>query len=71
MQERYTRVTVTLSPDEAAALIQTAQGNFRHPRDQARYMLRSALGLTDPPRNEARECARVAETGGALPLVQS
>lgn len=67
----YERLTLVLEPAEMAALRQAARLELRKPRDQARHMLRVAL-LTDPPRNEVRECAKVVETtGGALPLVQS
>ena len=48
MQERF-RVTVPLSKQEFVALSLAAQGDYRNPRDQARYMLRAALGLHDDP----------------------
>jgi hypothetical protein len=40
-----TRITVPLSSAELHALIDAAQRDYRHPRDQARAMLRDALGL--------------------------
>lgn len=46
MENRYTRITVPLSQDEFIALAQAAQCDLRHPRDQARFLLRSALMAT-------------------------
>ena len=37
------RITVPLSVDEFDALVKSAQSDYRHPRDQARHILRSAL----------------------------
>ena len=45
MDERYTRISVPLGRDEFIALRESATGSYRHPRDQARYLLRLALGL--------------------------
>lgn len=39
------RITVPLGSDEFIALRESATGSYRHPRDQARYLLRVALGL--------------------------
>jgi hypothetical protein len=39
------RITIPLSPDEVAALRKRAAQELRDPRDQARYMVRAALGL--------------------------
>lgn len=41
-----TRITVPLSQDEIAALRRVSEQQLRHPRDQARMLLRNALGLT-------------------------
>ena len=50
-----TRITIPVSPDEVAALRQAADRDFRHPRDQARFLLRYALGLaTEAPGPLAR-----------------
>jgi hypothetical protein len=43
MNDRYTRITVPLSKDEFEALQTAAQIEYRHPREQARYLLRSLL----------------------------
>lgn len=34
-----------MSRDEIEALIEVSRAELRHPREQARYLLRSALGL--------------------------
>ena len=46
---QYTRITVPLSREEFDALAYAAGSGYRHPRDQARYLLRGALGLSGPP----------------------
>lgn len=43
MPDRYTRITVPLSQDEFEALRESAQQDYRHPREQARFLLRSLL----------------------------
>lgn len=71
--KRY-RVPVDFPENERAVLAALCSQDYRPPEDQVRYLVIQEArrrGLLDPPRNEARECARVAETGGALPLVQS
>lgn len=42
-REQYTRITVPLSRDEFIALRAKAEVAYRHPRDQARFILRNAL----------------------------
>lgn len=39
----YRRIYVPLSKEEFIALQEKAQCSYRHPRDQARYILRSVL----------------------------
>ena len=39
----YKRIYIPLGKDEFAALQRCAQSSYRHPRDQARYILRSVL----------------------------
>jgi hypothetical protein len=41
--KRYTRITVPLGEDEHYALLKAAMSNYRHPRDQARMILRQVL----------------------------
>lgn len=43
MSDKYRAIYVPLSKDEFIALQQSAQGEGLHPRDQARYLLRSIL----------------------------
>lgn len=43
------RITVPLSSDEFSALRESASMQLRHPRDQARFLLRRALGLAAAP----------------------
>lgn len=38
-----TRITVPLSHEEAQAIIKMAETQYRHPREQARFLLREAL----------------------------
>lgn len=48
MSNQYTRISVPLSQEEFIALSESARQEFRHPRDQARYLLRKILlGNTD------------------------
>ena len=41
----YRRIHVPLSKEEFVTLQGAASNDLRHPRDQARYLLRAALGL--------------------------
>jgi len=49
----YAGINVRLSRTEFERLSATAQRELRHPRDQARYLLRLALGLVDHPHENA------------------
>ena len=66
---KLTRIQVPLSHDEALALYRVAEQEYRHPRDQARAILRDALlGSRAGPmlgENEIEGSAVVVETGGA------
>lgn len=64
------RITVSLSRAELEALIRNAQRDYRHPRDQARYLLRRALMGEQPPDPPAPVApmtsgAAVSQTTGA------
>ena len=48
----YTSIMLPLGKDEFNALRENADREYRHPREQARYLLRCALGLTDPNKHE-------------------
>jgi len=39
----YTRITVPLGREEFDALRESAKQDYRHPREQARYLLRKLL----------------------------
>jgi hypothetical protein len=43
---QMTRINIPVTNEELEALQIFAQRDLRHPRDQARYLLRAALGLT-------------------------
>ena len=47
----FTRITVPLGKDEFHALRVASDREYRHPRDQARHLLRCALGL-DSSKND-------------------
>ena len=70
MSDRFTRISVPLSRDEYAALFGAAEREYRHPRDQARAILRAAL-LRDPPdpatKNEGH-ADRLDNPGAPLPV---
>ncbi len=42
----YRTMTIVLSDEEAAALYESATADLRKPAEQARYLLRVALGLS-------------------------
>lgn len=75
MNERFIRIQVPLGSDEYAALLKAAKSEYRHPRDQARAILRVALLGNQPDgaimekhndavRPLAREHGAVAATVG-------
>lgn len=69
---RRSTINVPLELPELEALVAAARLELRHPRDQARYLLRRAL-LGDPPPDppptaKKKNGAQVCEThGAALP----
>lgn len=50
----YASINVRLSRTEFERLSATAQRELRHPRDQARYLLRLALGLVEEQETRSR-----------------
>lgn len=49
-----TKIYVPLSEEEFVALRHASQLEYRHPREQARYLLRKAMGLGENvPTNES------------------
>ena len=45
----YRRIYIPLSREEFIALSESARCDYRHPRDQARFIIRAALGGDSPP----------------------
>lgn len=68
---RQSTINVPLERSELEALIATARLELRHPRDQARYLLRRALMGEQPPDPPApaapmtNGAAQVSQTRGA------
>jgi hypothetical protein len=71
----YTRITVPLSREELNALRDAADREYRHPRDQARYLVRQALGLADKPPDAGKHngagTALGSSTGAAVTTLQA
>ena len=71
----YRTITIVLSDSEINALRKSAEMELRRPRDQARYLVRQALGLADkPPSAENHNGAGTAlgsSTGAAVVTVQA
>lgn len=70
----YRRITVPLGRDEWQRLTTAADQEYRHPRDQARFILRQALGLAEKLPNAGKHNgAEVRQdiTGAAVLTVQS
>ncbi len=65
-----TRVAIPLSKDEFLALQERASQEYRHPRDQARYLLRAALGLDSPKMHNGTVSSGLGnrENGAAVSL---
>lgn len=59
-----TRISIPLSNDEFAALTRLAVREMRDPRDQARYLLRSALLSNDSQINSSTVIRQ--DTGAAV-----
>lgn len=62
-----TRLTILVNDDEFVRLVQLANRELRHPREQARYILRRALlGESPPvPTNKNTGAVKVCETATA------
>lgn len=53
--DNHQRLTLIFTTVEMNALRQKAKASLRNPRDQARYLLRLALGLDEPNIHESAE----------------
>jgi hypothetical protein len=73
MQGTY-RIYIPLAAEEMDALRSSAQSHYRHPRDQARYLLRKML-LGEPPAEATSTNSKSAgvrqDMAGALASEQS
>lgn len=59
----YTSIMLPLGKDEFFALRENADREYRHPREQARYLLRVALGLDNPNKHESATPALTGSDG--------
>ena len=60
------RVTIPLTEAECEALRTMAIAELRDPREQARFLLRRALGLTECAPNPNEKSATASQAQGAL-----
>ena len=69
----YRTMTIVLSDDEAHALRRSAEVDLRRPRDQARYLVRQALGLAEPngEKHNGAVTALGSDTGAAVLTLQA
>ena len=68
----YRTMTIVLSDDEVNALRKSAEVDLRRPRDQARYLVRQALGLAEKPQTKHNGAeVRQDITGAAVLTVQA
>lgn len=61
---KMTRISIPVSVAERDALLVNAERNLRHPRDQARHLLRLALGLDTPTKHETADRTLTGTGGG-------
>lgn len=64
---RYRSINIRLDQSELDALLAAAESELRHPRDQARLILRTALGL-DSPRQHNGARNGLTDPGAAVSL---
>ncbi len=63
MTDRYTRITVPLSRAEFEALRDSAQQEYRHPHEQARFILHGALFGESIPSTDHTAANTLLQTG--------
>lgn len=61
---KMTRISIPVSVYERDALLIDAEKNLRHPREQARYLLRLALGLDSAQKHESADRTLTGAGGG-------
>ena len=73
MDRPYNRIMVPFDREEWVKLRQTAESDMRHPRDQARFILRQALGLEDKPPNGEKhsDAALTLPAGSGAAVLQA
>ena len=69
MDKPYNRIMVPFDREEWVKLRQVAESDMRHPRDQARFILRQALGLV--PEKTQSAGVRQDTTGAAVMTIQA
>jgi len=67
---RYRSINIRLDQSELDALLAAAESELRHPRDQARLILRTALGLDSPRQHNGTVSSGLGnrENGAAVSL---
>jgi hypothetical protein len=63
---QMTRINIPVTNEELEALQSFAQRDLRHPRDQARYLLRAAMGMNGDDVQSRPNANRVAVDSEAL-----
>lgn len=66
----YERLTIVVTKAEMDALRDISQRELRRPRDQARLLLRSALGLTDQKTHNDAGFTVTGETGAVAAIAR-
>lgn len=67
--ERYTRISIPLGKDEYAALLEAAMSEYRHPRDQARAILRKVLIGNEVEEKHNGAVTNLTGTNGAVAAI--
>lgn len=65
---RYRSINIRLDQSELDALVAAAESELRNPRDQARLILRNALGMNDPEKHNGAAHAMTGERGTVVSL---
>ena len=63
---QMTRISIPVSVAERDALLASAERNLRHPRDEARHLLRCMLGLENPKQHESAVQYQLSNDGALV-----
>jgi hypothetical protein len=66
---QMTRINIPVTNEELEALQSFAQRDLRHPRDQARYLLRAAMGMNGDDvqsRTNAKRASKILADPSAI-----